>query len=79
MNKVGLVEPVGTHPDFRRMGLARAVMLEGLRRMQAYGMQSVMIASSAENVASRTLYDGLGFTELESHELVYKREKVVAT
>lgn len=78
VNKVGLVEPVGTHSDFRRMGLARAVMLEGLRRMQARGMQSAIIASVADNVASRTLYDGLGFTELESHELVYKREKNAA-
>ncbi len=35
VNQVGLFEPVGTHPDFRRLGLARAVMLEGMRRMQA--------------------------------------------
>lgn len=73
VNKVGLFEPVGTHPDFRRMGLARAVMLEGLRRMQARGMESAIITAVADNTASRTLYNGLGFTELESHELVYKR------
>jgi ribosomal protein S18 acetylase RimI-like enzyme len=77
-NKVGLFEPVGAHPDFRRMGLARAVMLEGLRRMQARGMESAIITSIADNTASRTLYNGLGFTELESHELVYKREKNAA-
>jgi mycothiol synthase len=74
-NKVGLFEPVGTHPDFRRMGLARAVMLEGLRRMQACGIETVVVASSADNAASRALYDALGFTDLESRELVYKRER----
>lgn len=73
VNKVGLVEPVGTHPEFRRMGLARAVMLEGLRRMRARGMEAAILASAADNKASLALYAGLGFDEVESRELVYKR------
>ena len=74
-NRVGLFEPVGTHPDYRRLGLARAVMLEGLRRMQAYGMESVLIASGAENEASKALYAQLGFDVVESHEFVYARQR----
>lgn len=73
-NRVGLFEPVGTHPDYRRLGLARAVMLEGLCRMQARGMESVVIATGAENEASKALYAQLGFDIVESHELVYARQ-----
>lgn len=61
-NRVGLIEPVGTHPDFQRMGLARAVMCEGLRRMQAHGMETALIASVASNPVSNGLYTSLGFT-----------------
>lgn len=32
-NKIGILEPVGTHYDYRRMGLARAVIGEGARRI----------------------------------------------
>ena len=32
-------EPVGTHVEYRRLGLARAVMAEGLRRMAARGAE----------------------------------------
>ena len=39
VNQVGLFEPVGTHPDYQRKGLGKAVMQEGLRRMQAGGMK----------------------------------------
>ena len=34
---VGTFEPVGTHVDFRGQGLARAVNIEGLRRLKASG------------------------------------------
>src|SRR4029078_7724479 len=34
---IGEFEPVGTHPDHQRRGLARAVLTHGLRRFQAQG------------------------------------------
>ena len=60
-NRVGLFEPVGVHPDFRRMGLGRAVLAEGLRRMMAYGMQSAIVCAEADNAAAQRLYQATGF------------------
>jgi ribosomal protein S18 acetylase RimI-like enzyme len=62
-NKVGLFEPVGTHSDFRRLGLARAVMLQGLRIMQRHGMTVASVEHTAENAAARELYRRLGFVK----------------
>lgn len=72
-NRVALFEPVGAHPDFRRMGLARAAMLEGLRRMRAHGMVSVLVGRVADNAASTALYHSLGFAE-EAAEIVCIRD-----
>lgn len=60
-NKVGLFEPVGTHPDFQRKGLGRAVMCEGLRRMKAAGMTTAIVCAECDNPAAIGLYESLGF------------------
>jgi mycothiol synthase len=61
VNRIGHLEPVGTHRDFRRRGLARAAMVEAMRRMAAAGMRTVTIMHDAENVAALRLYESLGF------------------
>jgi mycothiol synthase len=61
VNAVGLFEPVGTHPDFQGQGLAKAVMAEGLRRMQAAGMRRAVLGFDPNNVAALALYTSLGF------------------
>lgn len=60
-NCVGLFEPVGTHPDFQRMGLGKAVMLESLRRLQAQGMKKAVICTAHNNTGALHLYTSLGF------------------
>jgi predicted N-acetyltransferase YhbS len=37
-NEYGNFEPVGTHTEYQRMGLASALMFEGFKRMTQYGM-----------------------------------------
>jgi predicted N-acetyltransferase YhbS len=44
-NRIGYLEPVGTHPDFRRKGLGRAVVMEGIRRAAALGATAVRVGS----------------------------------
>ena len=61
VNKVGLFEPVGTHPDFQKKGLGRAVMLEGLLRMKADGMETVNVCAEADNEVAVKLYESIGF------------------
>jgi ribosomal protein S18 acetylase RimI-like enzyme len=59
-NKVGQFEPVGADPSFRRQGLARAVLLEGLRRMQAHGAERAIVVVEEAEQAARQLYESVG-------------------
>ena len=72
VNRVGNFEPVGTHPDFQRRGLGRAVMLEGLHRLQAWGMTSAILGTGSKNVPAITLYEQVGF-HTETQLLTYAR------
>jgi mycothiol synthase len=61
VNRAGLFEPVGTHPDFQRNGLGKAVMLAGLRYMQAHGMGQAILSTDEDNTSAIRLYEALGF------------------
>ncbi|MEN8234583.1 MAG: GNAT family N-acetyltransferase [Actinomycetota bacterium] len=61
-NRMGFYEPVCTHPDHRRQGLAQALMLEGLNRFKALGTTDVYV-ETGDDPAANALYDSVGFTE----------------
>jgi predicted N-acetyltransferase YhbS len=63
-NLLAIVEPVCTHPDHRRHGLARACMAEGLNRARAAGALSAVVSTGHDN-ASNIVYEQLGFTQVE--------------
>jgi ribosomal protein S18 acetylase RimI-like enzyme len=65
-NKTAEFEPVGTHPGYRRLGLARAMMLHGMHRARAAGAahMTVVCLGAPAHPAARALYYGLGFREL---------------
>jgi predicted N-acetyltransferase YhbS len=54
-NRLGILEPVGTHPDFRGRGLGRGVVLEGIRRAAALGAEKVCVGSG------QRFYEAIGF------------------
>jgi ribosomal protein S18 acetylase RimI-like enzyme len=65
-NRVGDLEPVGTHPDHRRLGLARAVCLAGLRSLRDAGADTALVYSVGGSGATR-LYESVGFASRSRH------------
>jgi mycothiol synthase len=61
-NRFAIFEPVCTHPDHRQRGLAKALMMEGLRRVRRLGARIVEV-STGDADAANALYDSIGFTE----------------
>ncbi|HLB22799.1 MAG TPA: GNAT family N-acetyltransferase [Dehalococcoidia bacterium] len=61
-NGIGEFEPVGAHPEFRRMGLARAALHRGMSKMGERGMTTAIVYTNAENAAARALYPSAGFS-----------------
>jgi mycothiol synthase len=70
---LGQVEPLGVHPDFQGQGLGRAVLVEGLRRMQAHGATRLVVETDTYRDAAFSLYQAAGFRV--AHDIwVYGRE-----
>ncbi len=53
-----LVEPVATVPEYRRLGIGRAVVLEGMRRCAALGAREAYVGNDLP------VYRSLGFEKL---------------
>ncbi|MBN2581993.1 MAG: GNAT family N-acetyltransferase [Planctomycetes bacterium] len=67
VHRVAYVEPVCTDPDYRRKGLARAAVLEGIRRCGQRG------ATVAYVGAIKPLYLSLGFRQVYNRS-AWRRE-----
>ena len=74
VNQIGHFEPVGTHPDYQRKGLGRAVLYEGMRRMRARGMRSASVCVDGDNPAGIGVYAAAGFQVV--HRLWTYKKKV---
>ncbi|GIG56372.1 N-acetyltransferase [Longispora fulva] len=63
-NRVGEFEPVGTRPEFRRLGLARAVCASVLHAFRAAGGESAVVRPRGDDEYPQALalYTDLGFT-----------------
>jgi GNAT superfamily N-acetyltransferase len=54
-------EPIGARPEFRRLGLTRALIFEGLHRARELGARVAYINCLAENDPGTALYSACGF------------------
>ena len=64
ISKTGLFEPVGTHADYRRRGLGKALLRFGMGEMKRAGMKSAIVMNAPTNEASIALYRSCGFEPL---------------
>jgi GNAT superfamily N-acetyltransferase len=63
VNKTAEFEPVGTHPDYRRRGLGRALLLHGMHLARDAGATQMTVAclGAPEHPNARGLYYSVGF------------------
>ena len=63
-NRVGEFEPVGAHPDYQRMGCARAACVAALRQLRSLGGDSAIVYQTGRDEATARLYESLAFREI---------------
>ncbi len=71
VNRIGMLEPVGTHPDHQRRGLGRVVVREGLRRLATLGA-TVAYVGCADSKPAGCLYRSVGFADSDVERLWQK-------
>jgi mycothiol synthase len=70
--KIGYTDPVGTHPDYQRRGLARALLLECLIRLRERGMQAARLGTGSWNSAMQRAAQSTGFQVIQRYVLFEK-------
>jgi len=74
VNRTAEFEPVGTHPDYRRQGLGRALLLHGMHVARDAGATQTTVAclGAADHPKARGLYYGVGF-DYFSRDIILNR------
>ena len=69
-DEVGAIQNVAVLPDYRRLGVGRALVLGALQGFQRAGVQRVTLEATSDNLSAVNLYQRIGFTSFR----VYFRE-----
>jgi ribosomal protein S18 acetylase RimI-like enzyme len=69
----GQIEPLGVRAELQQSGLGRAILSEGLRRMQKYGADPVLVETDSYRNAAVRLYESVGFRAAR-RILVYRKD-----
>jgi mycothiol synthase len=59
--KFGHTDPVAVHPDFQGLGLARALLLQGMQLLKQHGMELAMLGTSSDNLPMQKAAQAAGF------------------
>lgn len=57
----GYTDPVYVHPDFQRLGLAKALLLEGMTGLYELGVHQVRLGTSSDNPGMQRAAEAAGF------------------
>ena len=60
--QIGFTDPIGTHPDYQRRGLAKAMVTAGLHLLKERDLFNVQLGTGSNNVPMQRLAESLGFT-----------------
>lgn len=63
---------VATHPDFRRMGCASALLDELEAFLQSKGVKRIYLEVRVSNIAARTLYENKGYRAVGVRKNYYR-------
>ena len=66
------IATVATHPDFRRQGIAKRLLVEALKSAYNEGAQTALLEVRAGNEAAQKMYARFGFEEVGSRKRYYK-------
>jgi ribosomal protein S18 acetylase RimI-like enzyme len=69
----GWTDPVGTQPRYQRLGLAKALIVAGMHRLKARGIDTALLGTSNKNLAMRHVAEALGF-RLASRTLFFAKK-----
>ena len=69
----GYTDPVATHPEFQRRGLARALLLTGLRLLKNRGLELAKLTTGSDNIPMQETAQSAGF-HVDSVKLQYAKE-----
>ncbi|HMP41245.1 MAG TPA: GNAT family N-acetyltransferase, partial [Roseiflexaceae bacterium] len=73
LQRIGQIDPIGVDPAFQHAGLAGAVLLEGLWRLQAHRAAVAQVVVYEEDHAARTLFEAAGF-RVDERAVTYMME-----
>jgi ribosomal protein S18 acetylase RimI-like enzyme len=70
----GYTDPVATHPNYQRMGLAKALLLNGMQMLKERGMRYAHLGTGGENIAMQKTAESVGF--FLEHKMLWFEKKV---
>ena len=66
------IATIATHPDFRKQGIAKKLLIEALNIAHGEGAQSALLEVRAGNEAALKMYEAFGFEAVGRRERYYK-------
>lgn len=66
---------VAVHPDFRRRGIAEALVNELVARLKSRESRSLTLEVRASNLSAITLYEKLGFSQIGRRKNYYRNPR----